>query len=943
MLTRILSPAEHLIETVTEYLVAEGSDYSDNLVIFPGKRPAHYLRKEIGVRAGRGYIPPHIVSMDTWIGELHDGSGESAPLDTLDAVSMLYDIHCALEQRLGAANFTSLDLFFPVGLRLFRDLEEMTIEMVSPQQVRSLGITATGVELGASHDRIMHIASYAERFYAAAERSGRATRALRYRSVAARMQTIPLDRFRRIILAGFFAFTASERLIVQSLAACEAAVALFQDGPYIDERLKHLGIRAERPVQPTHEQTISFLACPDVHGEAMAVGDLLNTDRALSAPDERTAVVLPSAETLFPLLRHALSGWDERDYNITLGYPLVRTPVFGFFQALAGLVTSIDGDRVYLPSYLAFVLHPYTKNIFFAGSAEITRILFHTIEDALGGDAAPAFLSLDAIERNEGMLGAASGRLAGEQHVLSPEVLRDHLHEIHARTILPFLQVASIRDFAEKCMALIEYLHDHTTAQFHPLFYPYVETVVHALEEVRLSALGAKSFHDGASYFSFFERYLATRSVPFEGTPLRGLQVMGMLETRAIQFDRVILLDANEDVLPDVRRDDSFIPARARQILGMPTHRDRDELAHYYFSVLVHGAKEVTICFLENDRRQRSRFVERLVWEQEKRQGRVSDISTCPQVRYAVRLDPAVPQPLAKCDSALQTINRLVFSASSLDRYLACPLRFYYHDIMHLRPREEKSGTLQRSDIGLVVHDVLKVYLHARSGKPLTTETLLPEAAVALVEEHFVRRFGERPFGAAYLQMRQIQRRLSDFIQHYLVPLAEQHVVSVLNAEDELRTLFHGYALQGRLDAAFAIDGQPVIVDFKTSANRKHYAIAFDKLDVGDRTTWRKSVGSLQLPIYRRLYADTKGIPVNEIDARYVMLGAAHVDEKIEIPLFDDLDDRMAGTIVIEELVRHILGEIADASIPFYPADDLKRSCPFCAYVSICGTQWIAQ
>jgi hypothetical protein len=259
---------------------------------------------------------------------------------------------------------------------------------------------------------------------------------------------------------------------------------------------------------------------------------------------------------------------------------------------------------------------------------------------------------------------------------------------------------------------------------------------------------------------------------------------------------------------------------------------------------------------------------------------------------------------------------------------------------MRLRPREEKAGELERSDIGLVVHDVLKVYLAARSGRALASDAFSAAEISSLVEDHFVRRFGERPFGAAYLQMRQVQRRLSEFVTAYLLPLADRHALSVLKVEDELKTVFHGYALQGRLDAAFTIDGRSVIVDFKTSANRNNYAIMLDKLDIDDRTTWRKAVGSLQLPIYRRLFADTHKVSVDDVDARYLLLGTAHVDGKIEVPLFGGQEDPIAGTVRIEHFMKRVLDEITDATVPFYPAENLKAACLFCDYTSICGTQW---
>ena len=101
---------------------------------------------------------------------------------------------------------------------------------------------------------------------------------------------------------------------------------------------------------------MSFTSSPDTHGQVFAL------NAALQDPGEETLIVLPAAETLFPLLRHCLSRYDAERYNVSLPYPLDRTPLYGFFNALMEVVGSMDGPRVYLPAYVAFVLHPYVKN-----------------------------------------------------------------------------------------------------------------------------------------------------------------------------------------------------------------------------------------------------------------------------------------------------------------------------------------------------------------------------------------------------------------------------------------------------------------------------------------------------------------------------------------------------------------------------------------------------
>ncbi len=117
--------------------------------------------------------------------------------------------------------------------------------------------------------------------------------------------------------------------------------------------------------------------------------------------------------------------------------PLHRTPVYGFFNSLMELVASMDGDRVYAPDYLKFVLHPYTKNICFKENAEITRILLHTLEEELTSSRGRTFLTLSEIEEDPDLFKEVAGRMLKEGMAFPEEELKDHLKEIHHNTIIP--------------------------------------------------------------------------------------------------------------------------------------------------------------------------------------------------------------------------------------------------------------------------------------------------------------------------------------------------------------------------------------------------------------------------------------------------------------------------------------------------------------------------
>jgi len=193
---------------------------------------------------------------------------------------------------------------------------------------------------------------------------------------------------------------------------------------------------------------IKFYSCPDTHGEIKVAGKIIKEFDSL---DERTVIVLPDAENLFPLVRQGISYLDERSYNISMGYPLSRTPIYGFFITLFELLSSIENDMVYVPFYLKFMLHPYTKNIFFKNSAELSRIVFHEMEEFFKFEKPLLFIELEWIEKE---VPSKIIQNIGESF-LSAEEISEHIKFIHENTIKKFLSFSNIKEFINACRELL--------------------------------------------------------------------------------------------------------------------------------------------------------------------------------------------------------------------------------------------------------------------------------------------------------------------------------------------------------------------------------------------------------------------------------------------------------------------------------------------------------
>jgi CRISPR/Cas system-associated exonuclease Cas4 (RecB family) len=934
----LISSTENLTEKVAEHLIGIQKDYSSSLVIFPGKRPSHFLRKVLAEKEKSSFIPPVILSIDEFIEHVHDeslGLG-GRKLEAIDAISILYNIHAASPEHLGKKSFLTPDTFFPVGMKLYNDLEELYIEGIPPKKVREIDLVAGENIPEPTAKRLQSLSHFYETLYKRIEEGHFSTRSSRYHAVSENIDRLNLDRFKRVILAGFFALTESEKKIFRSLMERENTLLIFQEGEGMRKKLSDLGITAVRKFNAAGPE-IHCYKSPDSHGQVLGVSTLLKARiHKKEGFDENTVIVLPSPESLLPLFHQALSLLDPDNYNVSLGYPLQRTPLFGFFNNLMEVVTTLDGDRLYVPHYLEFILHPYTKNIYFQGRADLTRILFHAIEETLTEKRTKKFLSLSELESDEAIIRSMKEKVLRVEPGISLKMMREHLEAIHTHTLRKMLSFKDVGEFARKLKEVVEYIYRNSTARLHPFFYPYSESFIAQLDILSRSLMKEIQFQEVGSYFTLFKKYIMTSYIPFAGTPLRGVQVLGFLETRNLKFENVLLLDANEGVIPDTTREDSLLPFKARQMLGLPTYLDREEIMSYYFNTLIRGAKEAHLFYIENDEKEKSRFVERLIWERQKKERKRDTKGFIKTIQYTVNLRDKNPRSINKSLEMMKFLKEYSFSATSLNTYLYCPLQFYYEYVLGLREREVISEEFEKEEIGSFVHLVLSDYFKGRTGSVLAEKELSLKEFEKIFYKHFEEKYGKDPTGEVYLLRHQVKNHLEDFIKNYQVPKIKEFQTKILSLEQRIDVVKDSFKLGARLDRVEKRAERTVIIDYKTSANKNYLNINYNKLGLENRDSWSEAIGSLQLPFYLLTYSALTGEKQENIDCMFLLLGRARIDSEIEVPLFKNETEFKENFGNLVQIIFTLLREIVNPDQPFLPTIDPKKNCGRCPYGYIC-------
>jgi len=992
-----------LVSLLARHLSASPTDFSRILVVFPEQRPGHYLRKALGERIGHSFLPPTIFSLDEFIDFLYSrflGRGEPL-LETVEAVSLLYDLNEASPEHSFSGQKESkltFDEFFPVGNKIFQTLEELKMGLIATDKFLAIDELAGEKIPEKTRARLQKMSYFYKHFYQEVEQRSFSTRASRLAKVLARIDPEWFTSLDEVILAGFYLLTAAEFELLNKVLEAEKTRFFVLKGTGWEEMMKRIRVdRSEiEEIDEAEENTgeessvpapeLEFCQSPDGHGQLFHLNNLLEDKISRPAElNEKQVIVLPAVETLIPVVEQTLARLPESAYNISVGYPLTRTPLYNFFDSLFKLLETAEEDvsgeaaalpleqrfRLYVPDYLNFVLHPYTKNIYFPTkprTAEHTRILFHLMENNFNQKKGRLFWSLEEMAADPDLKDSLE-KYAGENpaYPRSSEFIQ-HLRSIHQQTIIPFLHLENINDFAAKLIHLLDFISEESTAPLHVLFEPYARAFYQQLEILQSQLLTKQKFSRRTGYFQLFRRLLSEARVRFPGTPLRGLQVLGFWETRCLQFNEVYLLDMNDDVLPGTSKVDSLLPVPLRKALGLPDYESLEKRIEYYLSLLVAGAKKVHYFFIENDEKQKSRYVEKAIWEKQKKEKEIDENRYVRKVIYRLALQTPNPPDIPKTEKILHSIENMSFSASSLNAYLKCPVQFFYAHVLGLSEKEELSESLESNEIGTLVHAILRQYFWPDLKKKMSSKPDIARLKKLIDTEFNQRRYPSPLTGSFFLMRKQIEQHLEEFLLAY-----QQRVVQKLEAarqslillelEKDLKCDYkpgpRTFHFKGKIDRIERRGDYLCLLDYKTSASERNQVINIDKLEVEDRSTWPQAIKSLQLPFYQLLASTAYHLPAEDIYSAVIILGRNHLSEKIEycplrgrkgkrqkdqeekiFPLAEtdeEKSERQENFGKIKQIIDQLLLEIVDSSQPFSARFKAEDSCTYCPFTSFCG------
>lgn len=928
-----------------------GNDVSSLSIMFSSRRARLFFADALASIADRPIWEPEYLSVDDVMTEL----AGLHPADKIRLIAELYGVYSKYHDEsfdkfyfwgeMLLADFDMIDKYMVDASQLFRnisDIKELEADVgyLTEKQLRIIADfwRTIGEEASLSEQKRRFLAiwrtlgtvydEYRERLRSL----GIAYTGMIYREAVGRIDcgnANPLPP-RRYVVAGFNALSTCERRLFAYLAN-NYDVDFFwdYDDYYVADPMQEAGMFVRRSIRELPpERGVShdnFRNIRSLHTVA-AGSNVIQCKYAVSVLrdlardgklDKETAVVLTDENLLMPLL-YALPE-ELGAVNVTMGYPLRNTLAYSFLERLLELQhharSGASGDTFYYVDADGILTHPYI--------ADSDRKTIAAIRD---------------------------------------EMVRNRLISVPSEVVARTPLLSRIFRVAGGWRDLMSYLRDAVAAAAETPYsgdevrfrVEYLSVLSESIGKLcnMLQLCGMDVSDDVCR--SLVRRHLQNERIPFEGEPLEGLQVMGILETRNLDFRNVIILSMTDDNFPGSRTaDSSFIPYGLRFAYGLPTPEHHEGVYAYYFYRLIQRAENVYMFYCshadEKSTGEPSRYIRQLEYETD---FKISKTDVGADVNLADSKPIEIPKTAAVMDVLDGfTDGRSFLSPTAFSRYVQCPLKFYFSSVAKIRTDDELTEEVDNQTFGNIFHKAAELFYgevldeqYPASHLQRLIESGAVERAVnsAISEVYFGREDGELPelSGDLLIIRDMVTRYLRDNVARYDAANDSFAVISTERTVEydfpfavggrELKMRFKGYA--DRVDSLD--DGKIRVVDYKTGTAHLEFA-GLAQLFCGEaKQRLSNFINTLLYAMMLRYEYGRDAVP-----ALYYVRKMADSGYS---PLIFDKSRNLSGVpyseyaAEFEEYVGATLREMFDPTVPFRQSEDAD-ACNGCDFAAVCA------
>ncbi|MFZ6665161.1 PD-(D/E)XK nuclease family protein [Peijinzhouia sedimentorum] len=961
--------ADFLEDLAKELVAAKGDQMHEVCIVFPNRRAGLFFRRHLAKLIDKPVWEPRIISFEDFVQEQ---SGLQVP----DQLTLILELYKIFQKRLPKGS-ERLDRFYFWGEMLLKDFDEIDKYLVDAAHLfkilyRQKELDISFAEFSEEHQRLIkafweqfgeQLSTHQQKFLELWEaltaiyqdfnvtlaKAGLGYPGALIRQVVDQLESNNWDSKRSYWFAGFNALTPAEEKIIGYLLETDRARIFWDADHYYLNKDNHeagyflrkyrnrapfdVTFPAHLPNRFAEGKMLHRIAVPLEVGQVKKAGELLT--EICQLPDfvpERTVVVLPDERLLMPILQSLPPQIEQ--FNVTMGFPLKASSIHSFLEHLLIMYQFADGKdekhHFYHQHVRSILAHPVLKGLYPSYSKE-----------KLDGILKDNLIRIKAVE------------LRDDQAVLKllfAELQDEHIFE-HIQDIL----LALYAEMNER--------EDYQLNQIDGECIYHFYTQIKRLQDVFVES---KMKIDLNGFLMLFRQFAKSIRLPFQGEPLLGLQIMGVLETRLLDFDRIILLSMNEGVLPPASSQSSFVPYNLRKAFDMPTPEHKDAISSYHFYRLMQRANEVYAFYNTEveggiSKGEKSRFLLQMEMEGLLK-GKVF------QLGNSIRLAGASVIEVPKDEQSMRVLrnyltrggNSASLSASALNTYLDCRLRFYFKYILKLNEVEDIQEEIDPMVFGNILHETMEdlyVEIQQRNNRPTIERedfASLRKIYPSLLRSRFAKAFN--------WEINELDEKLTG--NNHLAYVALDNYIANLIAFDEQQAPFtilalesgrkkddpmpFGFAVNGKQELAYINgsidrfdekDGVMRVLDYKTGrADVKFTTVA----SLTDREDKNRNKAVFQTLIYALLiesmdtYSKEKPLQTGVITTRSLTDSIIKMsDEKDIRPNYNEVKDVREILPEFREGLQQLLADLFNPQQSWNQVEDPKK-CEYCPYNVIC-------
>ncbi len=947
-----------LKEVAEELYRSYGERLEELCLVFPNRRAGLFFNKYLGGSLEQPVWSPSIYTIQDLMARI----SELDYADDLEMISRLYKVYSEIRGsgesfdefyywgEIMLADFDEVDKYLVNASDIFRNLADLkdlerSFQYLTPQQlelIQRFWSTFTYEQLSEQKQQFLEIWNILHPVYGRIRESlldmGLGYEGMIYRNVAEiiHREGSPDLPFTKLVFIGFNALNPCEKLLFKSVQNSGKALfywdydefylsnEMHEAGRFIRENLsqfKDSGESFSHGNLGSTKKNIQVFSIPSDSGQAQLVHSILEDARKEGKLGEETAIVLADEELLIPVL-NALPH-ELNEINVTMGYPVSATPVFSLIEHLIALQRNLrEGKgkegRFYYRDVLTILQHQYITLRQRRDAGEIVREIHEQNR---------IYLSQDSLAKND----------LFEQifrKILNPENIAGYL-----LNILEIITGGG--EEQEKPVPAME-------LEFIYRIYTRIKRLKDVLGRLELN-------FNLPVFLRLFHKFLQRTRIPFSGEPLAGIQIMGVLETRVLDFDRIIFLSMNEGSFPGTATRHSFIPHNLRVGFQLPTPEYQDAIYAYYFYRLIHRSGDISLIYNNKaeglNTGEKSRYIYQLKYDP------FFEIREC-SAGFDIQAGAKGLIRVEKTDEVMKKLydycpgeeGSSYLSPSALNSYIDCSLKFYFNYVAGIREPVELQEEVDPALFGTLLHESVR-NIYGNLDNPVNRKDLegileKPSTIRGAIDDSFREIYfhdAEKDPGGRNMVIREI-------IFTYVVRILEKDMefcpVSIQSLEESYFTEMKvrsgdrelSVKIGGKIDRIDRVKDAFRVLDYKTGRGKMFFTSV---KELFDSELKNRNRAAFQTFLYAKLYRETEmigNVPVTpgvylirDIFSPTFRYHFGIGTSRKNIPVWDySLLDKE-----FTENLTHMLSRLFDPATAFQQTGQ-EETCRNCLYRGIC-------